>query len=203
VSLVELRPGLWRWGAAHPEWRPGAEPESPADWPEEVGSVAARLEEGLVFIDALVPAGDAELWRRLDALAERSARVWALTTIQFHRRSRDELAARYEASTSRARAALPKGIEPIPIRGAGETMFWLDGHRALVTGDRMMGDGRGGLRLCPESWLGYLESGLDLDGLREALAPLEALPVDAVVVSHGEPVLQDARAALRRDVTGG
>src|SRR4051812_21131008 len=122
MELQELRPGLWRWTAAHPGWTEGAEPESPADWPESVGSVAARVDGGVAFIDALVP-DDAGL-EQLDALVGNGARTWALTTIQFHRRSRDLVARRYGASTSRASAELPPDIRPIAVRGAGETMFW-------------------------------------------------------------------------------
>ncbi|OLE35859.1 MAG: hypothetical protein AUG48_09485 [Actinobacteria bacterium 13_1_20CM_3_68_9] len=75
---------------------------------------------------------------------------------------RDELVARYEATTSRARKALPAGIESFPVRGAGETMFWLAEHRALVPGDRILGAPGGRLQLCPESWLRYLPSGMNL-----------------------------------------
>jgi hypothetical protein len=203
MRLDQLRPGLWRWTASHPEWRPAAEPESPADWPERVGCVAVRLPDGFAFIDPLLPQeGPEAFWADVDALVAGTKRVWVLTTIQFHRRNRDHFAARYDASTTRAKAQLPQGIEPIPIRGAGETMFWLSEHRALVTGDRIMGDGRGGLRMCPESWLRYLPSGIDLKSLRVALAPLLELPVEAVLVSHGEPVLEGAHAALRHAVMG-
>ena len=52
------------------------------------------------------------------------------------------------------------------------------------------------MRLCPESWLGYLDSGLTVDGLRELLRPLLELPVERVLVSHGEPVLARGREAL-------
>ena len=77
-------------------------------------------------------------------------------------------------------------------------MIWLPGPHALVAGDRILGDGRGGLRLCPQSWLRYLSSGLTVDGLRDALRPLLGLPIELVLVSHGEPVLADGREALAR-----
>lgn len=203
MELVELRPGLWHWTAGHPAWRPGAKPEAPADWPQQVGCVATRVAGGFAFIDPLVPPeGASQFWSLADELVSGSDRVCVLTTIQFHRRSRDEFAKRYDASTSRARANLPEGIEPIQIRGAGETMFWLAEHRALIAGDRLVGDGRGGLRRCPESWLGYLDSGITMDGLREALTPLLELPVETVLTSHGEPVLENARTAIHRAVRG-
>jgi hypothetical protein len=87
--------------------------------------------------------------------------------------------------------ALPAGVEAIPIRGAGETMFWIGEHRALVPGDRLLGDGRGGLRLCPESWMRYLRRPLSAERLSRLLRPLLELPIEAVLVSHGEPVLED------------
>jgi hypothetical protein len=203
VELREIRPGLWRWSSRHPEWREGATPGSPADWPAEVGSVACETADALVIIDPLVPVGEqAEFWGWMDPLAGRAEQVVALTTIKFHRRSRDELAARYDATTSRARDALPAGVRPIPIPGAGETMVWIEEHRALVPGDRIVGDGRGGLRMCPESWLGYLPSGITLEDLRGLLRPLLDLPIELVLVSHGEPMLENGREALRRALGG-
>jgi hypothetical protein len=124
--------------------------------------------------------------------------VLVLTTLRWHRRSRDAVVRRYDASTSRARRSLPAGVETIPIKGAGETMVWLPEPRALVPGDRILGDEGGGLRLCPESWLRYLRSGMTVHGLRRALGPLLELPIELVLVSHGEPVLQNGREALAR-----
>lgn len=198
MPLEELRPGLHRWTARHPDAVPDPEPGSPADWPPDVGCVAYESRDALVLIDPLVPD---ELWPELDALAERRPRVHVLTTIGFHRRSRDEVAGRYGASTSRARANLPRGVETIPIRRAGETMIWLPEHGALVPGDRLLGDGEGGLRLCPESWLRYLRPGITLDELRVRLRRLLALPVELVLVSHGEPVLTGGREALAAALT--
>jgi hypothetical protein len=192
VELTELRPGLYRWTAPHPGYAPDPEPDSPADWPEQVGSVAYDAPDALVLIDPLVPEG---LWPALDRLAS-GRRVAVLTTIGFHRRSRDAVAERYGASTSRAKKTLPKGVETIPIKGAGETMIWIPEHGALVPGDRILGGREGGLRVCPDSWLRYLPSGMTGTQLREALRPLLDLPIELVLVSHGEPVSRDARDAL-------
>jgi hypothetical protein len=197
VSLRELAPGLWRWTAVHPEADPDPEPGSPADWPAEVGSVAYETEDTLVLVDPLLPGDGDRVERFIDERARRR-RVHILTTVPWHRRSRAELAARYGAETSRAKRNLPAGVETIPIRRAGETMVWIPEYGALVPGDRILGDGAGGLRLCPESWLRYLPSGLRLSELREELRPLLELPVELVLVSHGEPVLERARNALAR-----
>jgi hypothetical protein len=125
--------------------------------------------------------------------------VTVFTTIRWHRRSRDEVMRRLGATHARGGASLPQGVETIRIPRAGETMLWLPGPRALVPGDRLLGDGNGGLRLCPASWLRYLEPGLTLDELRTGLRKhLLDLPVELVLVSHGEPVPADGRAALER-----
>lgn len=196
-GLRELGSGLWRWTALHPEFVPEAKAESPADWPEEVGSMLYDGEDTTVLIDPLLPPGDDGFLDDLDAHVQgRGLPAAILTTIKFHRRSRDELAKRYAASTSRAKAELPAGVESLPISGVGEMMFWIPAAGALVPGDRIMGSVGGGLRLCPESWLRYLSSGITLADLAARLRPLLDLPIESVLVSHGEPVLTDGRAAL-------
>jgi hypothetical protein len=147
-----------------------------------------------------VPAGEEEpFWAAMDAIVARDGpRVAVVTTIQWHRRSRAAFVERYGASTSRAKAALPVGVAPVPVRRGGEVMVWLERWRALVPGDRLLGDGAGGLRLCPPSWLRYLSTGMTIEDLRAALAPLRDLPVEMVLVSHGEPVLRDGARAIER-----
>jgi hypothetical protein len=196
-ALCELRPGLYRWTARHPDAEAEPQPGSAADWGPDVGSVAYAARDALVLVDPLVPADRSDLGRELDEVVRSHSRpVVILTTLQFHRRSREELAARYGASTSRAKKALPGGVETIQIRGAGETMVWLPEHRALIPGDRLLGGDSGGLRLCPESWLRYLPSKIKQAQLRKALRPVLDLPVEMVLVSHGEPVLSGGREAL-------
>jgi hypothetical protein len=192
--VFELAPGLWRWTAIHPDAEANPTPGSPADWPPEVGSVAYAVDDALVLIDPLVPA---EMWPKLDDLA-RDRRVLVLTTLQWHRRSRGEVVKRYSASTSRARKSLPSQVVPIPLRGAGETMFWLPEVRTLIPGDRLLGSENGGLRVCPDSWLRYLKGSIDGTGLRVLLQPLLDLPIERVLTSHGDPVLSHGREALAR-----
>jgi hypothetical protein len=187
--MEELRPGLWRWTAQHPDWQP-SEPETPGEWPREVGCVAYGGPDALVLIDPLVDDG----WDAHDALVERHGKpVHVLVTIQFHERSREQAVERYGASET-----VPDGVEPIALERAGETMFWLPEHRALVPGDRLLGfGGEGALRVCPDSWLRYLRNGLTGEELRSMLRErLLGLPVELVLVSHGEPVLENARDAL-------
>ena len=64
-KLIELAPGLWRWSAPHPDWEPDPVPDSPADWPREVGSVLYDAADATVFVDPFVPDGDS-VWHRLN-----------------------------------------------------------------------------------------------------------------------------------------
>ena len=122
-----------------------------------------------------------------------------LTTMRFHGRSRDEVAERYGAELRTHTEAPPAGVRRVPIDGMDESMVYLEAPRALIPGDRLIGDGAGGLRPCPATWLRYIDRAAPPDeaALRAALAPLLDLPVESVLVSHGEPVLRDGAAALR------
>jgi hypothetical protein len=65
-----------------------------------------------------------------------------------------------------------------------------------VPGDVILGAKEGpGLRLCPAGWL---PDGVGIDDLRTSLMPLLDRPVKRVLVSHGEPVLENAHAELSR-----
>jgi hypothetical protein len=200
--IGELRPGLWRWTARHPDAAEEPTHGSPDDWGPDVGCVACAARGGgaVVVIDPLVPAGAEErFWAEMDAIVARHGpHVGVITTLRWHRRSRAAFVERYGASTSRAKAALPTGMRTMPVPRGGEVMVWLEDHGALVPGDRLLGDDAGGVRLCPPSWLRYLASGITQDELRVALQPLRELPIEMVLVSHGEPVLQDGARAVAR-----
>ena len=189
MDLQQVARGLWRWTSTHPEWEPPEQEDSPADWPVEVGSVAYETGNTLVLIDPLVVNGD---HAALDERAAGKERVAILVTVKWHERSREALTRRYDATT-----ALPEGVEAFEISGAGETIFRIPEHGALVPGDRILGDRPPGLRMCPESWLRNL-GGYTQEDLRAGLRPLLDLPVEMVLVSHGEPVLRDGHAALER-----
>ena len=93
-----------RWTARHPDADPNAAPGSAADWGPDVGCIAYEATDALLLVDPLVPEDRGDLEGELDALVRRHGRrVAIVTTLQFHRRSRERLAERYVASTSRAR----------------------------------------------------------------------------------------------------
>ena len=184
--IREICPGLTYWTAPHPEWESEATPEGPADWPRNVGCVLVEVDREPVLIDPLL--GD---WGWLDArIAGRPVHV--LRTVRFHDRDRAAVLERYGGDEDP-----PSGVEAFAV--PGENVYWLPEYAALVPGDSVIGDGRRGLRLCPESWLRHHDAGLT--ELRAALEPLLDLPVQRVLVSHGEPVLKDARAALRSSLS--
>ena len=116
----EIASNLWRWTAPHPEWPAKVSPESPDYWPQMVGSVLYTTDESAAFIDPQLPPDPAEFWAWADERVQGRA-VHVLTTIHWHRRSRDQVAARYGASTSRAKPNLPWGVES---RGADRRRGW-------------------------------------------------------------------------------
>jgi glyoxylase-like metal-dependent hydrolase (beta-lactamase superfamily II) len=189
VHVQEVAPGLWRWTGLHPEWKP--EDGGPEGWDQEVGCVYYEGPDAVVLVDPLAPPEDEErFWEALDRDVERAGKpVRILLTVSWHGRSAEAVAKRYGAAID---GPLPGGVETHGAPAGEETVFWLPEHGALVFGDVVLGADGGGVRLCPESWLenaGHAE-------LREALRPLLDLPVERLLVSHGEPVLAGAHSAL-------
>jgi len=184
----QLTAGLLRWSAPSPDWYPQA------DWDQLVGSVLYDLGDTVVLFDPQLPQDGREAFLEwLDELVA-GRPVSILTTISDHRRDRDALAERYAANTERAWNFVPRGVVPKPLRGAGETPYWLPDVASLVFGDRLIGAPGGGVQLCPDSWLE--DTNIDRAGLARLMRPLVELTVERLLVSHGDPVLQDGRAAL-------
>jgi glyoxylase-like metal-dependent hydrolase (beta-lactamase superfamily II) len=212
MNVLEIGPGLWRWTARHPDWTP--EEGADGGWEPEVGSYFYESAEGVVLLDPLVPADETErFWQALDRDVERSGRPpHVLITIFWHARSAQAILHRYEGArvwaheparelvAERARVtdifvpgdALPGGVEALDAGRAFEVVFWLREHGSVVTGDVILGAQAGGVRVCPDSWLGER----DPKQVRKTLTALLALPVERVLVTHGEPVLSGGREAL-------
>lgn len=193
MEVERLEDGLWRWTAPHPDWTPEG------DWAQIVGSVYHETADAVVLVDPIVPEEESErFYRALDAdVARLGLPVVTLTTCPWHVRSAAVIAARYDARTISpgevATATLPIGVLAVPVPAADEVVWWLEAARTLVPGDTLLGDGAGGLRVCPASWL---DDGGSLADLVDQLRPLLALPVERVLVSHGDPVRSDGHAAL-------
>jgi len=201
MEFQPIAPALWRWTAPHPDWKPAQGEDDVNNWERDVGCVLFDAADATVLIDPLVPDdGWAVLGRHVE---ERGLPVVVLTTLKWHRRSRDEVLERFDGRDVRKADELPAGIEQRRIRGAGEAMYWLPEQRALVPGDRLLGTDDGGLRLNPDSWMDYLSTPPGQDGLAELLRPLLELPIERILVSHGRPVLEDGHAAVRAAIDAG
>jgi glyoxylase-like metal-dependent hydrolase (beta-lactamase superfamily II) len=199
MDVHRITTGLWRWTAHHEEWR------------KDVGCVYLETDDATVLVDPLIPADDSERFLEyLDADVERAgAGVHILLTVYWHVRSAGELVERYDAEVwAPARSALPVerrlSLSPNPVRRgdplpggleahasgrASELAYLVPKHRALVVGDVLLGDP---LRICPPGWVG--KGGQK--AVREALRPLLDVPLDRVLVSHGDPVLRGGQTAL-------
>jgi glyoxylase-like metal-dependent hydrolase (beta-lactamase superfamily II) len=189
--LEAVAPGLRRWAAWHPEWR------------QEVGSVAVDTPDGLVLIDPLDPPPEVR------------SPAHVLVTVFWHARSGGELGAGHVWAPARGvrrlknrgvvvtdpfeqAPELPGKIEAIPTAREGEVIYWLPQQRAAVVGDVLLGAGAKPhatsepLRLCPVNWL----EGKTHKQLIKSLLPLLDRPLERILVSHGDPVLQGGKDVL-------
>ena len=188
MDAVRIAEGLWRWTAPHPNWENWPDHERE---PREVGCVYYEADDATVLVDPLVPAGEEDgFFRHLDADVERRGLpVVILLTAEWHRRSADELARRYDAPIG---GAPPAGIEEIPIEGADERQvaYFIRPHAALVVSEIFSGDIDGELLVAKSPALKRP------DELEASLDRIMELPVERLLVSHGEPVLSDAKARM-------
>jgi hypothetical protein len=187
MRVQEIATGLWRWTGLHPAWTPAD--GGPDGWEQEVGSYYYEAPASIVLFDPIVPMEDRDrFFDALDRDVERAGRpVRVLTTLEDHRRSSAELAERYGGTVGE----VPAGVE-VAVEAEDERVYWVPEHAALVVGDLVLD--RGGRLELPRTWIGEEHYAEVLDGLR----PLLDLPVERVLVTHGEPVLEGARGALAR-----
>jgi glyoxylase-like metal-dependent hydrolase (beta-lactamase superfamily II) len=184
--IEDIRPGLARWVTPHPEWKP--EEDFLDESYRDVASVLHVAPDALVLVDPLVPHS---LWPALDARIEAVGKpVVVLTTIHWHARSRDEVAKRYDAQLGGENL---QGVRAIDAARQREVALFLEGARAVVLGDAVLGDQQGGLRISP-----WYKDDAERERTRLALRPLLDLPIAVVLPAHGNPVLEGGREALEK-----
>ena len=199
MQVREIGTGLWYWTGRHPAWTPAD--GGPDGWEQEVGCVYYEGPDAVVLFDPLVPMEDpVRFHEALERDLERAGKpVRVLLTVEAHVRSAQELAERYGGTVADLPGGgapeLPAGVE-LAAEALEEFVFWLPGHGALVSGDVIIS--RGGEVCLPRSWIGEER----LDEALELLRPLLDLPVEVVLVTHGEPVLEGARESLARALAG-
>ena len=199
MNASEIAPGLHYWTAAHPAWN------NAPDWPEQVGCVCYETAGSAVLVDPVVPEGEQdEIYATLDAWVERCGGAAVLLTAPWHQRSAAAVAGRYGVTvwaheTGRSRLAfgthsgpLPDGVElfvPGGTAAEGQVAFYLRPPRALVVAEFFIGVD-GGLQVLPSP------AERDAQAFRESLRALLDLPIDHVLVAHGEPVVHDGHERI-------
>ena len=208
LGTHEIMDGLWRWTVFHRQWK------------KEVGCIAIPGPEALVLVDPLLPEDRQDAWLKLlRSTARGGHKIIIILTIFFHRRSAKLIAEKLDhcqlwaeegglrrlktepvSHPFRMGDLLPGGLVAFPTARPGEAVLWHPKARAVIPGDVLLGDKREPLRMCPASWL---PRGVGRSELARSLASLLYLPVEAVIVSHGEPVVTDALSALEAALSVG
>jgi glyoxylase-like metal-dependent hydrolase (beta-lactamase superfamily II) len=179
------------WFSQHPAWEPGE------DWPEEVPVVKYETDDEVVVIDPfLPPSADFDPH-------EKPVRV--LLTQPAHYRGTADFGERYGASVWGPPNAewrkrpnptttrdLPRGVEAIELDGEPQqVVFFIRDHATLVTGDVLSGTG-GRLHVFVDE--------ADPARLLPALAGLTELPIEQVIIPHGNAITRDGAARIRAAV---
>jgi hypothetical protein len=209
---TEIATRMWRWTARHPEWHPG-------EFGAEVASFALDAGDDLLLIDPQLPEDDAPVLEWLDGLANDCA-VHALITIGYHVRSAEALCERYGGRiygphTCTKRLTNEKLLTeftpgtPGPAGAAAyaigkprrtERPIWFPSHNALAFGDAIVTTMENELRIWSDAPLGAKVRRFYRERFAPTLEPLLELPVEHVLVTHGEPIVGGGAKALREAV---
>ena len=179
------------WFAPHPHWKPTE------DWPEQVPVVRYETPDEVVLIDPFLPPDD-------DFAAHEKA-VRVLLTQPAHYRGTSDFVTRYGASVwvpPRAEwrrrpnpattSELPPGVEAIELDGEPQqVVYFIRDHATLVTGDVLSGTG---------NRLHVFVDEADADPLLESLDALCDLPIEQVIIPHGDLILSDGAARIKAAV---
>ena len=179
------------WLAPHPSWEPTE------DWDENVPVVRYETEAEVVLIDPFLPPDG--------SFDPHGKPVRILLTQAAHYRGTADFVDRYRASvwapphaTWRRRPSpvttdeLPGGVEAIELDGEPQqVVFFIRDHAMLVTGDVLSGTG---------DKLHVFVDDADRERLLPSLDLLGDLPIDRVIIPHGDPILADGAARIRAAV---
>lgn len=196
--MQEIRPGLWTWTAPHPDWTESQ--GGPEGWDRDVRSYAYDSGSCVVLIDPLSPPS------LIDGLIE-AQDIAVLLTARWHARSAAACVERFGATVHAPEPGaaalmakpyelgdtLPGGVVAQAAYYTEEIVLWIPHHRAVVLGDVVIGRSPGDLRI-QRSWL---PGGVSFEQLVEGVRPLLELPVELVLPTHGDPLLENGREALR------
>ena len=215
--MDEIAPGIFRWTAPHPTWRPTV---------EEVVSFAIVDRGVLAIVDPQLPAASdgrrVAVLRKLDELVAGVARLELLITLPYHTRSSETLYERYWSrlptrihghSGVKARLTRHAPMTVIPTGAPGSAAEIADGTalaftigrprrsespllfpqlRAVAFGDAVVGTADG-LRF-------WNQNGASADWYRDVFAPtlrpLLKHDIDHVLVTHGQCAVGEGRRAL-------
>ena len=180
------------WWSPHPAWEPGE------DWDQNVPVVRIEDADEVVLIDPFLPTDD--------AFDPGGKRVRVLLTQGAHYRGTADFVDRYGASVwapprawwppKRPNPAttdeLPAGIQAIELDGEPQqVVFYLREHATLVTGDVLSGTG-GRLHVFVDE--------ADPARLLPALEAIADLPIERVIIPHGELIMADGSGRIRAAV---
>jgi glyoxylase-like metal-dependent hydrolase (beta-lactamase superfamily II) len=179
------------WFSPHPAWEPGE------DWPQEVPVVKYETADEVVLIDPfLPPSAD---------FHPHDKRVRVLLTQPAHYRGTADFVERFGASVwgppkaewrkrpnPTTTSDLPWGVEAIELDGEPQqVVFLIRDHATLVTGDVLSGTG-GRLHVFVDE--------ADPARLLPALSRLAELPIERVIIPHGDAITEDGAARIRTAV---
>jgi glyoxylase-like metal-dependent hydrolase (beta-lactamase superfamily II) len=179
------------WFSPHPDWEVGE------NWPEEVPVVRLETDDEVVLFDPFLPPD-----HNFDPQGKP---VRVLLTQPAHYRGTADFADRFDASVwappnaawrKRPNPAttdeLPRGVEAIELDGEPQqVVFFIREHATLVSGDVLSGTG-GRLHVFVDE--------ADAERLLPALDALADLPIQRVIIPHGELILSDGAARIRTAV---
>ena len=175
----------------HPDWEPTE------DWPRKVPVVRYETESEVVLIDPFLPPDE--------DFDPHGKPVRVLLTQGAHYRGTADFVDRYGATVwtppraiwrklrnPATTSKLPSGVEAIELHGEPQqVVFFIREHATLVSGDVLAGrDGR--IRI-------FLDDA-DPELLLPSLDALAELPIERVIIPHGDLIHSDGAARIREAV---